>query len=202
MVKCLLCLAALNFFSTNLIASNNSLYSNIKGPRFKFYYENNHNVYVESGYFFGNYMGPRFSVNYDGIVKNYQHLIFTLRIGAGYSLAKHKELNYQQEVIFPMSIHIQYTQVNRQAGGFRRYNIRNVFQRFFLKTNLDFALGGYNYANKQKITPFFLFGLRRQNPEGGWMYRIAVDIQLENTFKKGAFKTSYFGPLLSLGYTF
>ncbi len=106
---------------------------NSEKPRFKFYYENNHNIYIESGYFFGNYAGPRFSLNYDGIVKNYQYLIFTLRIGAGYSFAQNKELKTNQEIIFPMSIHIQYTRVNTQAGGFRRYNIRNVFQSFFFK---------------------------------------------------------------------
>ncbi|MCX7862347.1 MAG: hypothetical protein N2449_05070 [Bacteroidales bacterium] len=172
----------------------------ILAPRFKFYYENNHNFYIESGYFLGKYNGPRISVNYDGIVRNYQYLIFSLRIGAGYSFAEHN--SQKQEFIFPMSIHIQYTRVNRQAGGFRRYNIRNIFQRFMLKSNIDFAIGGYNYANKQLVSPFFSIGLRRQNPEGGWMYRFAVDFQLDNVFSKNYFQTSYYGPILSLGYTF
>ncbi len=186
-----------------LILFNSTLFTmNLEKPRFKFYYENNHSIYIENGYFFRNYVGPRFSVNYDGIVKNYQYLILTLRIGAGYSFAQHKEINIRQEIIFPMSIHIQYTRVNTQAGGFRRYNIRNPFQAFFLKTNFDFAIGGYNYANKQQITPFFLIGLRRQNPEGGWMYRIALDFHLENIFNKNTIKTLSFGPIISFGYTF
>ncbi len=174
----------------------------IQAPRFKFYYENNHTLFVESGYFFGKYNGPRFSFNYDGIVRNYQYLIFTLRIGAGYSLAEHQDFHTKQQIIFPMSIHIQYTRVNTQAGGFRRYNIRNVFQRFFMKTNVDFAIGGYNFANRQQITPFFMLGLRHQNPQGGWFYRFAIDLQLENIFKKDAFKSAHYGPIVSLGYTF
>lgn len=187
-------------FNQNYAAENRNIFS--YAPRFKFYYENNHTIYVESGYFFGKYVGPRFSVNYDGIVRNYQNWIFNLRIGAGYSMAKRADNSDIQEIIFPMSVHIQYTRVNTQAGGFRRYNVRNVFQRFFLKSNFDFAIGGYNYANKQLISPFFSFGLRRQNPEGGWMYRLAVDFQLDRIFSKDYFQSSYFGPILSLGYTF
>ena len=174
----------------------------INAPRFKFYYENNHNLYLESGYFFGKYTGPRFSINYDGIVRNYQYLIFSLRVGAGYSFAKDYKNSSSQGVIFPISVHIQFTNVNTQAGGFRRYNIKNIFQRLYLQTNLDFAIGGYNYAKKQQITPFFSIGFRHQNPNGGWMYRLACDIQFEDVFKKEVFKRAFFGPIISIGYTF
>lgn len=187
-------------FNQNFATESRNIFS--YAPRFKFYYENNHTIYLESGYFFGKYVGPRFSINYDGIVRNYQNWIFNLRIGAGYSMATTSNNAEQQKIIFPMSVHVQYTKVNTQAGGFRRYNIRNVFQRFFLKSNIDFAIGGYNYAYKQLVSPFFSFGFRRQNPEGGWMYRLAVDFQLDKMFSKDYFKSLYFGPILSLGYTF
>jgi len=170
--------------------------------RFRFYYENSHDVYLEGGYFIGNYKGSRVSINYDGIVKSYQYLIISLRIGAGYSFAEQKDSLLQQKIIFPMAVHFQLTKVNTQAGGFRRYNVRNIFQKIIMKTNIDIGFGAYNYANKQNLTPFVFLGLRHQSPEGGLMYRLGCDIQLDNVVRKKSFKTAYYGPLLSVGWTF
>lgn len=170
--------------------------------RFKFYYENSHDLYLEGGYFLGNYKGSRLSINYDGIVKSYQNVIISLRIGVGYSFAEQKDSSLQQKIIFPMAIHFQLTKVNTQAGGFRRYNIRNVFHKIIMKTNLDIGFGAYNYAEKQNITPFIFLGFRHQRPEGGLMYRLGGDLQLDNIAKKKSLKTAYYGPLLSIGWTF
>lgn len=170
--------------------------------RFKFYYENSHNVYLEGGYFLGNYKGPSFSFNYDGIIKTYEYLIISLRIGAGYSFAKQKDSLLQQKIIFPMAVHFQLTKVNTQAGSFRRYNIKNIFQKIIMKTNIDIGLGAYNHANKQNLTPFVFLGARHQNPSGGLIYRLGCNIHLDNIIRKKSFKTAYYGPLLSVGWTF
>ena len=170
--------------------------------RFKFYYENSHTIYAESGYWFSIYNGSHTTINYDGIVRSFQYLIVSLRIGAGYSFAKQKDSLLQQKIIFPMAVHFQLTKVNTQAGGFRRYNVRNIFQKIIMKTNLDIGFGWYNFANKQNINPFFSVGFRHQSPEGGFMYRISGDILFDNITRKQSFKTVYYGINLSLGYTF
>jgi len=170
--------------------------------RFKFYYENSHTIYAESGYWWGNYKGAHATVNYDGIVRSFQYLIVSLRIGAGYSFAEQKDSLLRQRVVFPMAVHFQLTKINTQAGGFRRYNIRNVFQKIIMKTNLDVGFGGYNFADKQNICPFLSLGFRHQSPEGGFMYRIGGDLLLDNMVRKKSFQTAYYGINLSLGWTF
>ncbi|GAB4449783.1 MAG: hypothetical protein Fur0028_05070 [Bacteroidales bacterium] len=179
-----------------------SLLLNLNPVRFKFYYENSHTIYAESGYFWGNNKGAHFSINYDGIVKSYQYLIISLRIGGGYSFAEQRDSLLRQEIIIPMAVHFQLTKVNTQAGGFRRYNIRNIFQKIIMKTNIDIGFGGYNFANRQNISPLLSLGFRHQSPEGGFMYRIGGDVHLDNIIRKNSFNTAYYGLLLSLGWTF
>lgn len=169
--------------------------------RFKFYYENSHTIYAESGYFWGNNIGSHFSLNYDGIVRSYQYIIVSLRIGAGYSFAEQRDSLLRQGFIIPMAVHFQLTKVNTQAGGFRRYNIRNIFQKIIMKTNIDIGFGGLNFANKQNINPFLSVGFRHQSPEGGFMYRVGGDIHLDNIIRKKSFQTAYYGILLSVGWT-
>ncbi|MGQ9846665.1 MAG: hypothetical protein ACUVQP_04060 [Bacteroidales bacterium] len=170
--------------------------------RFKFYYENSHTIYAESGYWFSNYKGSHITLNYDGIVRSFQYLIVSLRIGAGYSFAKQKDSLLRQKIIFPMAVHFQLTKVNTQAGGFRRYNIHNIFQKIIMKTNLDIGFGWYNFADKQNINPFLSIGFRHQNPEGGFMYRIGGEMLLDIITRKQTFKTAYYGMSVSLGWTF
>lgn len=170
--------------------------------RFKFYYENSHTIYAESGYWWANYKGSYATINYDGIVRSFQYLIVSLRIGVGYSFAKQKDSLIQQKVIFPMAVHFQLTKVNTQAGGFRRYNVHNIFQKIIMKTNLDIGFGWYNFANKQNINPFLSVGFRHQSPEGGFMYRLSGDILFDNIANKQTLQTAYYGMSISIGWTF
>lgn len=190
----------LTFISIHLV-SNVFAFHHIPPIRFKFYYENLHTIYIENGYLFGNYKGFRTSINYDGIIKSYQYLILTLRVGAGYSFAQQKDTASQQKFIFPISIHFQLSKTNVQAG-YRRYNIRNAFQRLIQKTNLDLAIGWYNYADRITISPFFLLGIRHQKPDGGFMYRISGELFIEHIYRKKFNDYFFYGPSISIGYTF
>ncbi|MCX7954299.1 MAG: hypothetical protein N3A01_03805 [Bacteroidales bacterium] len=187
------------FYLLVLIVSFNYTYSQSK--KFKYYYENSHSIFCEAGFFFSNYYGPHSTINYDGIVKTFQHLIVSLRGGIGFSFAKQKDSLIMHNVIIPTAFHFQLTRVNTQVGGMKRYNVR-AMDRLTRFKNLDIGFGWYNFITRKFLSPFLFIGIRHQRPDGGINFKIGFLSSLDIVHNRNAFKTLFFSPIFSLGKTF
>lgn len=142
-----------------------------------------HTPFVEGGYFFGYYTGMRYSVNYDILIQSGDKNALTARIGIGINKATNDSTVKGDEFFYPLGINILFGHIN----------------------HFELGLGGYYFADRKIINPYFSVGLRHQKPRGGFMYRIAFDMHLERVYDmigRNISKTAVMGPLVGIGWTF
>ncbi len=142
-----------------------------------------HTFFVEGGYFAGYYTGKRYSINYDILAQASESNALTIRIGYGRNEATNDSTYLGGEKFIPLGINIL---IGR-------------------KNQFEVALGGYYYTVRKILTPYLSLGFRHQNPKGGFMYRLALDMHLErvlDTRGNEIQKTAVYGPLIGLGWTF
>lgn len=138
---------------------------------------------VEAGYFYGYYEGLRWSVNYDMMAQSSENNALTIRLGYGVNKATNDSTYKGDESFVPIGINILIGRKNTfEVGG-----------------------GIYYYLDRKKPIPYFSLGFRHQNPKGGFMYRVAFDLNFERSYDsrdKEIGKTGVYGPLAGIGWTF
>ena len=168
---------------TDLNPSQNSVFSPSPRRGFKKRRYGRHTFALEGGYFYGYYEGLRYSINYDLLAQSSENNALTIRLGFGVNKATNDSTYKGNENYVPIGINIL---IGR-------------------KNDLEIGGGVYYYLNRKKPIPYFSVGFRHQNPKGGFMYRIAVDINFERSYDskdKEIGKTGVYGPIVGLGWTF
>lgn len=142
-----------------------------------------HTFYAEAGLFAGYYQGKRYSINYELLAQSAERNALTLRIGYGHNEASNDSSYHGNEKFVPVAVNIL-------------IGYKNLF---------EIGIGSYYYVVRKIITPYISLGFRHQKPQGGFNYKIAVDLHLERVFDlkgKELQKTGVFGPIIGAGWTF
>jgi len=171
----------LNDFELN--PAKESIYSPAPRRGFKKRRYGRYTFAIEAGYFYGYYEGIRYSLNFDLLAQSGENNALTVRLGYGVNKATNDSTYKGDESFVPIGINIL---IGR-------------------KNNFEIGGGIFYYLDRKKPIPYFSLGFRHQNPKGGFMYRVAVDINFERSYDskdKEIGKTGVYGPIVGLGWTF